>query len=84
MSDPHYHKVRHKEWRTKVIRQAKGKCQDCAEYGMSVEATVAHHIKSREDHPELQYVVSNGRALCQAHHNKRHPEKGGRGKGYAD
>lgn len=50
------------------------------ENGLPVAATTAHHIKHREEYPELQYIVSNGKALCEKCHNKAHPEKGKRNK----
>lgn len=80
--DPYYNKGRHKKWRADVIRRAGGLCQECKRYGrvdkdgLPIVATVAHHIKHREDYPELQYVLSNGRALCESCHNAAHPEKG--------
>ena len=42
-----------------------------------VMADMVHHIKSREDHPELSLTLSNLESLCNACHNKEHPEKGG-------
>ena len=73
-----YHQQRHKVWREKVLRRAGYLCEECARYGRRTEATVAHHIKHADAFPELRYVVSNGRALCAACHNKEHPEKGGK------
>jgi len=85
--DPHYNEARHKAWREKVLRRAGYLCEECKRYGrtdkdgLPVAATTAHHIKHRDEYPELQYVVSNGLALCEACHNRAHPEKGGaRGK----
>lgn len=81
--NPHYDKARHKAWRAKVLHRAHGLCEDCRRYGrvgpdgLPVPATVAHHIQHLDEHPELAYAVSNGRALCEACHNKQHPEKGG-------
>ena len=81
-SDPHYDKARHKRWRAAVIANAGGLCQDCRRYGrvdkdgLPIAATVAHHIKHRDKYPQLQYVVTNGRALCESCHNIAHPEKG--------
>lgn len=46
--------------------------------GLPVRATVAHHIQHLDEHPELAYDLANGRALCEACHNKMHPEKGGK------
>lgn len=73
-----YKDPRHKRWRELVLRRAGYLCEECARYGRRTEATVAHHIKHADEYPELRYVVSNGRALCAACHNKEHPEKGGR------
>lgn len=72
-----YQSARHRAWREKVLRRAKYRCEECARYGRTVTATVAHHIMHADAHPELRYVVSNGRALCEACHNRYHPEKGG-------
>lgn len=76
MSEVNYHKRQHKRWRELVLRRAGYLCEECARYGRRTEATIAHHIKHADEYPELRYVVSNGRALCAACHNKEHPEKG--------
>ncbi|MDD4312265.1 MAG: HNH endonuclease [Eubacteriales bacterium] len=60
------------------MRRDKYLCQDCKRYGRNKPAVVAHHIEPITERPELAYVLSNRRALCDACHNKRHPEKGGR------
>lgn len=81
-SDPYYKSKRHLMWRDDVIGRAKGLCEECRRYGrvdkdgLPIVATVAHHIKPRELYPELQYVVRNGKALCEKCHNVAHPEKG--------
>ena len=72
----HYQSSKHRAWREKVLRRDKYLCQECLRYGKKTPATHAHHIKFREDYPELQYVVSNGQSLCAACHNAKHPEKG--------
>ena len=80
--DKHYNEARHRAWREAVLRRAGYLCEECKRYGrtdadgLPVRATTAHHIKHRDEYPELQYVISNGRALCEACHNKAHPEKG--------
>ena len=71
----YYQSKRHRDWRQKVLRRAGYLCEECARYGRKTPATVAHHIKTVEEYPELKTVVSNGRALCAACHNKYHPEK---------
>lgn len=72
-----YHSARYKRWRALVLRKAGYLCENCLRYGKRVPATVAHHIKHREEYPELELEVSNGRALCAKCHNLEHPEKGG-------
>lgn len=80
----HYSGKRHKMWRAAVIRRAGGLCEECKRYGrvdekgLPVTATTAHHIKPIEEYPQLAYDVTNGKALCEACHNRAHPEKGGR------
>lgn len=80
----HYGHARHKAWREKVLKRAGYLCQECRRYGrldkdgLPVRATTAHHIMPLEEYPEKAYTVSNGIALCEACHNRKHPEKGGR------
>lgn len=60
-------------------------CQECLrlfQAGRTVKvrsATMVHHIKPREEYPELELVLSNLESLCDKHHNQFHPEKGRRG-----
>ena len=44
-------------------------------YGRSRQAVVVHHIKHVDEFPELAYEDNNLVSLCQACHNKAHPEK---------
>ena len=82
-NDSYYNSTRHRKWAEKVLRRAGYLCEECKRYGrldkdgLPVRATTAHHIKHRDEYPELQYDVTNGRALCERCHNKAHPEKGG-------
>lgn len=72
-----YNDPRYQMARAECIRLAGGKCQECRRYGRMVDATMAHHIQTVKEHPEKAFLVSNLRALCDACHNKEHPEKGG-------
>lgn len=82
--DPYYDTGRHRAWREKVLRRAGYLCEECRRYGRTdadgnpIRATTAHHIKHRDEYPELQYRVDNGQALCAKCHAKAHPEKGRR------
>ena len=80
----YYSNAKHRAWREKVLKRACYLCEECKRYGrtdakgLPVAATTAHHIKHRDEYPELQYSLENGRALCARCHNAAHPEKSGR------
>lgn len=77
-SNPHYNKQRHRDWSHAVIKRAGYLCERCKRYGRKVPAKVAHHKIPITERPDLAYKISNGEALCDACHNREHPEKGGR------
>lgn len=67
-----------KHWKSKrlaILRRDKYLCVNCKRYGKNVEATVVHHIKHLDEFPELAFVDINLQSLCEACHNKAHPEK---------
>ena len=69
-----------KAWRYRrehVLRRDGYLCQNCKRYGKRVEAVTVHHIQHLEDRPDLALEDSNLISLCNACHNKMHPEKGG-------
>ncbi|PFN60159.1 HNH endonuclease [Bacillus thuringiensis] len=55
------------------------RCQECMKYDplILVPADMVHHIKERSEYPELALTLDNLISLCNACHNKEHPEKGG-------
>jgi 5-methylcytosine-specific restriction endonuclease McrA len=59
----------------RVLKRDKHLCQDCKRYGRKTEAALVHHIKPFEEYPELGLDEENLISLCEACHNKRHPEK---------
>lgn len=66
------------KWKRKAahIKRRDGyRCRWCARYGKWVPAAVVHHIRPVEEYPELAYKDENLVSLCQACHNKAHPEK---------
>lgn len=81
MDDNHYRHARHRKWREAVLRRAGYLCEECKKYGRHdkdgnpVAAVTAHHIQHLDERPDLAYDVRNGMALCNACHNKMHPEK---------
>jgi len=52
-------------------------CQECLKNKKITAAEMVHHTKTLEDYPELAYDLDNLVSLCNACHNKEHPEKGG-------
>lgn len=71
-----YHTYRWHMLRDKILRRDKFLCVECVRYGKHTQATTVHHVKERDDYPELRYDASNLESLCAACHNKKHPEKG--------
>lgn len=86
-SNPFYHTKAWKRARAEALRRDRGMCCDCmdrirAGYGIKPRrAVVVHHIQPIEDRPDLALTLSNLRSLCEACHNRRHPEKGGKSGG---
>ena len=50
-------------------------CRECKRYGRQRPATTVHHIKHFDEYPELALESDNLISLCEACHNKMHPEK---------
>ena len=73
-----YKLAKWKKKRATILRRDGYLCVECKKYGRRREAVTVHHIKHADEYPELVYVDSNLVSLCQACHNKMHPEKGGR------
>lgn len=63
--------------RARILRRDGYLCQNCKRYGRMRPATTVHHILHYEDRPDLALTDSNLISLCDACHNKSHPEKGG-------
>lgn len=76
-SGDYYQSRRWRSLRERILRRDKYLCQDCKRYGRRRSAAEVHHIKPREEWPELQWDPNNLISLCNECHNKRHPEKGG-------
>lgn len=65
-------------WRRKretILRRDGYLCRYCLRYGRRRQATTVHHIEHADEHPELAYNADNLISLCEACHNKMHPEK---------
>jgi 5-methylcytosine-specific restriction enzyme A len=82
MRDNFYDSPVWKRKRARILRRDGYMCVECRKYhrtdrdGNPVRATTVHHIVHREDDPSLSLVDSNLVSLCEACHNKQHPEKG--------
>ncbi len=59
------------------FREDKNTCVSYQDGKSFVMADMVHHIKPRDEYPELSLTLDNLISLCNACHNKEHPEKGG-------
>lgn len=73
-----YKGSRWKRKRQEILRRDGYVCVECKKYGRFREAFTVHHIKPVEVYPELAYINSNLESVCQACHNRLHPEKAGK------
>lgn len=84
-ADPFYKTALWRRARRQALERDMFICVDCMaafrrrEISAPRPATVVHHIKPRSERPDLALVLENLISLCDACHNKRHPEKGGSG-----
>ncbi len=72
-----YNSRRWKKKRKEILRRDGYLCQLCKRYGKQTEAVTVHHIKHADEYPELAFSDDNLVSLCNACHNKQHPEKAG-------
>lgn len=70
-----YNAPRWRRLRASVLKRDGYLCRHCLRYGRHRQATTVHHIKHADEHPELAYNAANLVSLCEACHNKMHPEK---------
>lgn len=62
------HSSEYNNWKFAVRLRYNDKCQCCN----SLDKPHAHHIKSRQAYPELQYIIDNGIVLCFECHMQLH------------
>ncbi len=77
MSNPFY---KSKAWRSKreyILKRDGYQCQECRKYGKNTEAKIVHHVIELEDDWTQRLKNNNLVSVCDACHNKIHPEKGG-------
>lgn len=70
-----YNTAKWERKRSSILSRDNYICQHCKRYGRIRQATTVHHIKHAEEYPELAYDNKNLVSLCNACHNKMHPEK---------
>lgn len=81
-TDPFYKSKPWRAARAKRLEMDNYKCTDCMDLFLHHggvgprDATIVHHVIPRETRPDLELDIDNLRSLCDACHNKRHPEKG--------
>jgi len=84
-SHPFYRSTAWRKVRPLVLQRDGGMCVHCmarfrrGEMIKPRRATLVHHIKTLEEHPELALQMDNLASSCDICHNREHPEKGGQG-----
>jgi len=69
-----YRTKKYRDWRTRVFKRDRFKCQLCEKVGGYIEA---HHIKLKSVFPELTFLSTNGITLCGKCHKSIHQEDEG-------
>ena len=81
MRDNFYDSAKWRKKRKKILRRDGYLCVNCRRYGRTdtdgnpIKAKTVHHIKHRDEFPELSLCDDNLISLCEACHNKEHPDK---------
>lgn len=84
-SEPFYHTAAWRKARRMRLQLDHYMCTECMkefEAGdrlRPMRATMVHHVLPITERPDLALDVGNMRSLCDMHHNREHPEKGGQG-----
>lgn len=71
-----YKSPRWERVRARVLRRDEYLCRECSRYGRRSTATTVHHIRPREQYPELEYEADNLLSLCTQCHNAMHNRDG--------
>ena len=85
-SDPFYHTKAWRDVRRQRLLLDHGMCAECmaeverGERMKPLRATMVHHVLPVSERPDLALDITNMRSLCELHHARAHPEKGGRGR----
>lgn len=66
--------------RAAVLRRDGYLCQDCKRYGRKTPATLVHHVIPFAEDAARALDEKNLVSLCEACHNRRHPERATGGK----
>jgi len=61
--------------RTEILERDNHECQRCKDAGGYSKGNVVHHIKHLEDRPDLALDDDNLMTVCEACHNREHPER---------
>ena len=70
MYERNYNDPIYKDFRKKVLRRDKYKCQWPKCNCRLRKLLRVHHIRTWSEHPHLRFVVANGVCLCKHHHDK--------------
>ena len=85
-TDPFYLKRQWKKLRVYILKKDRYECQECKKRGRYSRAIIVHHVKHRDEYPELEmeeyYIDDRGIkqrnliSVCKdCHENVCHPER---------
>lgn len=66
------------EWKRKrleILERDNHECQECKREGRFSKGNVVHHVLHLDDRPDLALETDNLLTVCEACHNKLHPER---------
>lgn len=70
-----YHTTAWRKKRKQILQRDNHECQMCKGEGGYSKGNVVHHIEHLEDRPDLALEDNNLMTVCEACHNKLHPER---------
>lgn len=70
-----YHTGEWRRARAQALKRDHHQCQRCRREGRYTRATTVHHIRHLKDAPELALTLENLESLCDACHEREHPER---------
>ena len=79
-TDPFYYSRPWRKLRIAVLQRDNYLCVRCLAKYRIAPAKIVHHIKPRQEYPELELEIDNLESLCNGCHEAEHPDRFGNSK----